>query len=72
MDGQIRVTARTRGDPVHCPSCGMTTGKVHGCHRRRLTDRPVDGLPVVIELRLRRLACINLDCARSRPDTPST
>ncbi|MEV6160309.1 ISL3 family transposase [Nonomuraea sp. NPDC052129] len=64
QDGQIRMVARTRGDPVCCPSCGMATGKVHGYHWRRLADRPVDGLPVVIELRLRRLVCINLDCAR--------
>ncbi|NJP98419.1 transposase [Nonomuraea sp. FMUSA5-5] len=64
QDGQIRVEARTRGDPVCCPSCGTATGKVHGYHRRRLADRPVDGLPVVIELRLRRLGCLNLECAR--------
>ncbi|MFC4121473.1 transposase family protein [Nonomuraea zeae] len=64
QDGQIQVAARTRGDPVCCPSCGVATGKVHGYHRRRLADRLVDGMPVVIELRLRRLACVNLDCAR--------
>ncbi|MEV4289289.1 ISL3 family transposase [Nonomuraea bangladeshensis] len=64
QDSQIRVKARTRGDPVRCPSCGTVTGKVHGYHQRRLADRPVDGLPVVIELRLRRLVCINLDCVR--------
>ncbi|MDF5757322.1 ISL3 family transposase [Spongiactinospora sp. TRM90649] len=64
QDGQIRAEARTRGDPVCCPSCGTATGKVHGYHLRRLADRPVNGLPMVIELKLRRLVCINLDCAR--------
>jgi transposase len=63
-DGRIRVVARTRDDPVSCPSGGVATGKVRGYHRRRLADRPVDGAPVVIELRLRRLACSNLDCTR--------
>ncbi|NBE92326.1 hypothetical protein GUY59_03720 [Nonomuraea sp. K271] len=37
---------------------------MHGYHRRRLADRPVDGLPIVIELRLRRLVCLNLECTR--------
>ncbi len=27
QDGQILVTARTRGDPVCCPSCGMSTSR---------------------------------------------
>ncbi|MEV0611833.1 hypothetical protein AB0I81_00820 [Nonomuraea sp. NPDC050404] len=45
QDGQILVTARTRAGPVRCPSCGMSTGKMHGYHRRHLADRPVDGLP---------------------------
>ncbi|MEV0169291.1 transposase family protein [Nonomuraea fuscirosea] len=46
-----------------CPSCGTATGKVHSYHRRRVADRRVNGLTVMIELRLRRLVCINLDCA---------
>jgi hypothetical protein len=40
------------------------TGKVHGYYRRRLAGTPVSGVPVVIELRLRRLVCTSLDCPR--------
>jgi transposase len=42
----------------------MVTGKVHGCYRRRLADTPAGGTVVVLELRLRRLVCKNLDCPR--------
>lgn len=64
-DGEmVRVVARSRGEPVPCPSCGTLTGKVHGYHQRSLADRPASGTPVVLELRLRRLVCTSLDCSR--------
>jgi transposase len=64
-DGEvIRVAARTRDVPVPCPVCGRLTGKVHGYHRRTVADVPVDGRPVVVSLRVRRLACPELDCPR--------
>jgi transposase len=59
----VRVVARSRGEPVPCPSCGTPTGKVHGYYRRHLADSPAGGAPVVLELTLRRLVCTNLDCA---------
>jgi transposase len=59
----VRVVARSRGEPVPCPSCGTPTGKVHGYYRRRLADSPAGGAPVVLELTLRRLVCTSLDCA---------
>jgi len=36
----IRVVARTREDPVPCPVCGQSTGRVHGFPWRgsRTTD----------------------------------
>ncbi|WP_141709180.1 transposase family protein, partial [Streptomyces sp. BpilaLS-43] len=39
----IRLSARTRDDPVPCPVCGTPTGRVHGFHGRRVADVPVDG-----------------------------
>src|SRR5579875_3778907 len=59
----VRVVARSRGEPVPCPSCGTPAGKVHGYCRRRLADSPAGGAPVLLELTLRRLVCANLDCA---------
>lgn len=60
----VHVVARSRGDPVACPVCGVVTAKVHGYYRRRLADVPAGGAAVAVELRLRRLVCGNLDCPR--------
>ncbi|MDH6108032.1 transposase [Kitasatospora sp. MAP12-44] len=60
----IRVSARTRDDPVPCPVCGQPTGRVHGFHGRVVADVPVDGRRVVASVRLRRLACPVLGCPR--------
>jgi hypothetical protein len=32
----VRVVARSRGDPVACPSCGTVTGKVHALRAHRI------------------------------------
>ncbi|WP_239332380.1 transposase family protein [Frankia sp. CiP3] len=60
----VRVVAQTRAGPVACPRCGTLTAQVRGCHHRSLTDLPVGGRPVVIELTVRWLVCGNLDCPR--------
>lgn len=60
----IRVSARTRDDPVPCPECGTPTGRVHGFHGRRVADVPTDGRRVVVLVRLRRLVCPVLGCSR--------
>lgn len=60
----VRVTARTRDEPVPCPVCGVPTSKVHGYHRRTVADMPVDGRPVMVRVRVRRLVCPAPDCPR--------
>ncbi|MYS81795.1 ISL3 family transposase [Streptomyces sp. SID5474] len=60
----IRVSARTRDDPVACPMCGQLTGRVHGFHRRVIADVPVDGRRVVASVRVRRMVCPVLGCPR--------
>lgn len=60
----IRVSARTRDDPVPCPVCRAPTAKVHGLHGRTLVDVPVDGRRVVVSVRVRRLVCPVLGCLR--------
>ncbi len=60
----IRVSARTRDDPVPCPVCGEPTGRAHGFHGRVVADVPVDGRRVVVSVRLRRLMCPVLGCPR--------
>ncbi len=64
-DGEtIRVLARTRDVHFPCPMCGVPTGKVHGYHVRTVTDVPVDGRRVVVNVRVRRLVCPVLGCRR--------
>lgn len=41
-----------------------TVAKVHGYHRRTVTDVPVDGRRVVVRLCVRRLVCPVLGCRR--------
>ncbi|MGW0793050.1 ISL3 family transposase, partial [Streptomyces sp. NPDC002911] len=60
----IRVSARTRDDPVPCPACGQPTRRVHGFHGRVVADVPVDGRRVVVSVRVRRLVCPVLGCSR--------
>ncbi len=62
--GVIRVSARTREDPVPCPACGQPTERVHGFHGRVVADVPVDGRRVVVSVRVRRLVCPVLGCPR--------
>lgn len=59
----VRVGARTPDVPVACPGCGVPAERVRGCHLRRLADLSVDGCPVVVELRVRRLVCPTTDCS---------
>jgi transposase len=64
-EGQaVRVRARTRSRAVPCPGCGLLTRRVHAYHVRRLEDLPLGGRGVVLEVRVRRLACRNSGCAR--------
>ncbi|MFD5419321.1 transposase family protein [Streptomyces sp. NPDC127069] len=44
--------------------CGQRSTRVHCYYQRTLTDRPVAGRRVRIELRARRLVCGSEDCAR--------
>jgi hypothetical protein len=60
----VWVAAHSRGGRLPCPVCGQETAKVHGYYQRRLADLPANGSAVVVELSLRRLVCVNLDCPR--------
>jgi hypothetical protein len=53
----VRLRARTTAVAGMCPRCGGASRRVHAWHVRRLTDLPVAGRSLVIELRLRRLIC---------------
>ncbi|WP_165959269.1 ISL3 family transposase [Actinomadura sp. KC345] len=64
-DGElIRVRARSRKVPVPCPVCAVESAHVHGWCERTVADVPVDGRPVVLDVRVRRLACRDWRCPR--------
>jgi transposase len=60
----IRVRARSREVPVPCPGCAVQTARVHAWCERVVADVPVDGRPVVVNVRVRRLACRDWRCPR--------
>ena len=60
----VRVRARTPPTAVACPRCGQLSTRVHAYHQRQLSDLPVGGRGVIIELRVRRLICLTTSCPR--------
>jgi transposase len=62
---RILVWARTPGGYAACPGCGMGSAKVHGYHERIIADVPVDGRPVMVRVRVRRLVCSTLFCCNT-------
>jgi len=63
--GVIDVLASTGGGPVACPDCGTPSRRVHTWYDRVLQDVPLDGRPVRVRVRLRRLRCLVPDCRRA-------
>lgn len=47
-----------------CPSCGITSRRIHSVYRRALHDLPWQGRPVTIRVTARRFRCINGLCVR--------
>jgi transposase len=58
----LRVRVRTTTPEAVCPRCAGASRQVHAWHVRQLADLPVTGRRLVIELRVRRLVCLNAEC----------
>lgn len=63
-DGLILVRATPPAGPVPCPVCGVETDRVHARHERVVADVPLDARRVRIIVRIRRLKCVVVECAR--------
>jgi transposase len=65
-DGQNRLVMvlRSAGEDSRCPACGQPSRQVHSRYKRQLNDLPWEGIPVRIELRVRRFFCTEDDCAQ--------
>ena len=63
-DARLVMVLRATGEASHCPECRRESRRIHSRYRRRLSDLPWEGLPVRIELRVRRFFCNSEDCGQ--------
>lgn len=47
-----------------CPACGRVSGRIHSRYKRQIADLPWEGIPVRIELRVRRFFCTTDNCSQ--------
>jgi transposase len=62
---RILVRVRTPGGPAACPGCGTDSARLHAYHHRTVVDVPLDSRSVVLQVRVRRLVCLTLNCCRT-------
>lgn len=61
-DGVVVFSVGSKSLAARCTSCGTASFRTHGGYRRRLTDLPIAGRPVRIEIGVRRFRCDVPDC----------
>jgi transposase len=60
----LTAVVSSRRSAVECPDCGKPAKRVHSRYRRRLADRPWNGIRVRLQLHARRWFCDRPDCSR--------
>lgn len=60
----LTMVLSSRRAAVECPDCGQPARRVHSCYRRRLADRPWNGIRVRFQLHTRRWFCDRPECSR--------
>jgi hypothetical protein len=63
-EDQWVIEAESHSMP-RCPCCGTVSERHHGWYQRSLRDLPMQGVPVVIRLRVRKWRCEEPTCERS-------
>ena len=58
------MVLRSAGEESRCPACGRASPRVHSRYKRQLADLPWQGIPVQIELRVRRFFCNTDGCSQ--------
>jgi transposase len=59
---RILMILRPAGTGGRCPVCQRRSDRIHSWYRRRLSDLPWEGIPVCIELHVRRFFCGSDGC----------
>ena len=63
-ENMLLVNAQSHNIKSHCPVCGHISHKVHSIYTRRLQDMPCAGIPVNLNIELRKFFCNNSQCDR--------
>ena len=50
---------------AHCPTCDLSSKRVHSRYERTLADMAIGNQPSWLVLQVRRFICANIDCSRS-------
>ena len=58
------ISADALPDPI-CPGCGRPSVSCHSGYERRLSDLPIQGVPVHLRVRVARWRCRNARCSRA-------
>ena len=66
VEGNCRLVMvlRAAGEAGCCPECRRESRRIHSRYKRRLKDLPWEGIPVRIELRVRRFFCGTENCGQ--------
>jgi transposase len=61
---RLVMVLRSAGKESRCPACAQISRRVHSRYIRRLSDLPWEGIPVAIELCVRRFFCCGEECGQ--------
>jgi transposase len=61
---RLVMVLQATSEASHCPGCRQESRRIHSRYGRRLSDLPWEGIPVRIELRVRRFFCDREDCGQ--------
>jgi transposase len=61
---RLVMVLRSAGEESRCPACAQVSRRVHSRYFRRLSDLPWEGIPLGIELRVRRFFCCSEECGQ--------
>ena len=63
-DDLVTISIVMAAPTAPCPRCGKDARRVHSRYTRRLADLPCFGIPVRLELTVRRFRCSSPECPR--------
>src|SRR6478735_6964693 len=61
---RIWVSASSLTQAECCPNCGVASACVHSYYNRQLSDLPIGGASLQIQIRVKRFRCLQTHCKR--------